>query len=310
MITWGIPQWRSTSRAAMIIVMVVLSGCSGKPSPKTPPPEAPPPLAFVAGINNVWVLDKPGGEPRYVTQGDSPEWTPDHRMLVVARGDHNPPGGGGPASNELWLVSASGEGVRQITRIYPQQARFHAVGGRTTFVVYSADTAIWRVNLDGSGTRRIAPIVADNLALSRDGTKLAYVPDTSRGGFPALDEMNIDGSARRAVFNGTRNNCQVSSPSWSPDGKWIAFTLCTRKGGGDEVIAIWLIHPDGTGLHLLTRGVDPTWFPGGQWIAYEASSPDGTKVGLFMIHPDGTGQRQIIPYADTYGDTVAGKPNW
>ena len=230
-------------------------------------------------------------------------------MLVVSRAVYNPPGGG-PASNELWLVSASGEDVRQITHIYPQQARFHAVGGRTPFVVYSADTAIWRVNLDGSGTRRIVPVVADSLAVSRDGTKLAYVPDTSRGGFPALFEVNIDGSARRAVFNGTRHTCGVSSPSWSPDGKWIAFNLCTAKGFPDFVTAIWLIHPDGTGLHLLTSGFGPTWSPGGQWIAYEASSPGGTKVGLFMIHPDGTGRRQIIPYAETGGDTGASEPNW
>lgn len=309
MITGGMPQWRSASRAVMIIAMVVLSGCSGKPTPKTPPPETPPPLAFVAGVNNVWVLNKPGGNPRYVTQGDYPEWTPDHRMLVVSRADYHPPGGGPPA-NELWLVSASGQDVRQITHIYPQQARFHAAGGRTPFVVYSADTAIWRVNLDGSGTRRIAPVVADSLAVSRDGTKLAYVPDLSRGGLPALLEMNIDGSARRAVFNGTRHTCSISSPSWSPDGKWIAFTLCTSKGFEGGVEAIWRIHPDGTGLHLLTHGVDPTWSPGGQWIAYEASNPGGTKVGLFMIHPNGTGRRQIIPYAETGGDTGANEPNW
>jgi Tol biopolymer transport system component len=290
----------------MIIALVVLSGCTAKPVPKAPPLETPPPLAFVAGTGNVWVLDKPGDTPRYVTQGDGPEWTPDHRMLVVSRTVYNPPGGG-PPSNELWLVSASGKDIRQITHIYPQQARFAAVGGgRTPFVVYSADTAIWRVNLDGSGTRRVVPVVADSLAVSRDGTKLAYVPDQFRGALTALDEVNTDGSARRAIFTGTRNNCGGGSPSWSPDGEWIAFNLCTNKGGFKVLTAIWLIHPDGTGLHMLTHGYAPAWSPGGQWIAYQASSPDGTKSGLFMVHPDGTGRRQLIPETST----GAGEPNW
>jgi Tol biopolymer transport system component len=70
--------------------------------------------------------------------------------------------------------------------------------------------------------------------------------------------------------------------------------------------AIWLIHPDGTGLHMLTHGYAPAWSPGGQWIAYQASSPDGTKSGLFMVHPDGTGRRQLIPETST----GAGEPNW
>jgi Tol biopolymer transport system component len=293
----------------MIIAMVVLSGCTAKPAPEAPPPETPPPLAFVGSDGYVWVLAKPGDLPRFVTQADYPKWTPDHRMLVVSRTEDHP--SEGPPSNELWLVSASGKNIRQITHIYPQQARFHAVGGgRTPFVVYSADTAIWRVNLVGSGTRRIVPVVADDLAVSRDGTKLAYVRDTSRDGFPALDEVNVDGSARRAVFNGTRHTCGVFSPSWSPDGKWIAFTLCTAKPSGDEpdLTAIWLIHPDGTGLHMLTRGVAPTWSPGGQWIAYQPNGPDGTKVDLFMIHPDGTGRRQVLPHSDYF--TSAGEPNW
>jgi Tol biopolymer transport system component len=311
-ITWKVRQRRIAGRAGLSIALA-LSGCSGNPSPETLPP-----LAFVAGGNSVWVLDQ-AGHSRYVTQGDQPKWTPDHHMLVVSRTGNTPQGS--PASNELWLVRADGGDVRQLTSVYPQQARFAAIsGGSHPFVLYAADTAIWRMNLDGADTRQVARVVADDLAISKDGTKIAYVPDPGpnpgQALLPALYEINIDGSGRRAIFNGTIHNCAFSSPSWSPDGRWIAFTLCTTKGGGADpqlgggLIAIWLIHPDGTGLRKLTPGIYPTWSPGGQWIAYEAGSPNGSKIGLFKIRPDGTGRTQLIPYADTGADTGASDPDW
>lgn len=56
--------------------------------------------------------------------------------------------------------------------------------------------------------------------------------------------------------------------SWSPDGKWIAFTH------SDSIAAktgIWLIRPDGTGARLWQMGLSSylTWSPDGQWIAFE-----------------------------------------
>jgi TolB protein len=216
---------------------------------------------------------------------------------------------------ELWLVGASGKVIRQVTHAYPQQAEFFAVGGGTApFVVYSDGTAIWRVNLDGSGTRRVARVSAGGLAISRDGTKLAYSASPPlRPELAALDESNVDGASPRALFTGTAaHNCGILSPTWSPDGKWIAFQLCTDKGSFDILNAIWLVHPDGTGLHELVRGFAPTWSPDGKWIAYQLPDPVGTgsQTGLFMVHPDGTGKKQITAYGEP-ADTLGGdEPNW
>jgi Tol biopolymer transport system component len=38
----------------------------------------------------------------------------------------------------------------------------------------------------------------------------------------------------------------ASSPEWSPDGEWIAFT------DGENEADLWVVRPDGTGLRQLT----------------------------------------------------------
>ncbi|MBK8303307.1 MAG: PD40 domain-containing protein [Chloracidobacterium sp.] len=56
-----------------------------------------------------------------------------------------------------------------------------------------------------------------------------------------------------------------SSPRWSPDGKWVAFTA-----GGQ----IWTMKPDGSDRKQVTKlssgGGQPVWSPDGKWIAFSS----------------------------------------
>src|SRR4029079_15184840 len=84
---------------------------------------------------------------------------------------------------------------------------------------------------------------------SRDGRTLAIDLQGSIWTLPA-----DGGDAKRItdVFNDARQ------PTWSPDGKWIAF-FGYREGG----YALWGFAPDGTGQHRLTGGPfddrEPVW---------------------------------------------------
>jgi Tol biopolymer transport system component len=157
---------------------------------------------------------------------------------------------------------------------------------------------------------------------ARAGARIAF----SRGGEVFL--MNADGSGQR---NLTRHPAFDLKPSWSPDGRWIAFvsTRCCRSdhlevyvmslSGRDQrqlthtsrgvsstpawspdgrriafaSDGIYVVNVDGSGLRKLTRNWDetPAWSPDGRRIAF-TSRRDG-NYEVYVMNADGTGQRNL-----------------
>ena len=154
--------------------------------------------------------------------------------------------------------------------------------------------------------------------MNADGTNVQYsgVANTNSG-FPTWspDGKNIVYSqdAHLVVWNlesGQRRNLTVPGaqrdtfPQWSPKGDWIAFS---SDRDSDEDFKLFLIRPDGTGLHRLTdKSGDShcSWSPDGDWLIFssarmgfkdeQALSESPQPYGqLFIIRPDGSGLRQI-----------------
>jgi dipeptidyl aminopeptidase/acylaminoacyl peptidase len=77
---------------------------------------------------------------------------------------------------------------------------------------------------------------------------------------------------------------QVGRPTWSPDGKSIAF-ISNMSGGNN----IWLVPAEGGWPVQLTvsdqRQTAPAWSPDGKWIAYQ-SDYDGDELwDIFLVSP-------------------------
>jgi dipeptidyl aminopeptidase/acylaminoacyl peptidase len=83
-------------------------------------------------------------------------------------------------------------------------------------------------------------------SFSPDGTQVAFVSDLS--GVPQVWTVSSEGGWPRRV---TALDDQVGGVTWSPDGKWLAFTLAPGGGMNQQV---YLIRPDGDGLRRLTDG--------------------------------------------------------
>jgi Tol biopolymer transport system component len=112
------------------------------------------------------------------------------------------------------------------------------------------------------------------LSWSPDGSRLAYACIASRNGEQSARIYTIrpDGTGRRLLRTHTAG---AYWPSWSPDGKEIAFS----SGEWPSQSAIYTIDLDGAHQHFVTTGAAPDWSPDGTAIAYRGAScaepPDG-----------------------------------
>ena len=115
----------------------------------------------------------------------------------------------------------------------------------------------------------------DTPAWSPDGRRLAFARKflSARGDLMSdLYVLDLDGSQPRRLTQAGRNQMALN-PSWSPDGRAIAFQVVTSRNqtlSMDDVAKlnfatdIWAVNADGGGLRRLTsdgRSAQPAWGP-------------------------------------------------
>jgi TolB protein len=101
--------------------------------------------------------------------------------------------------------------------------------------------------------------------------------------------MDVDGSGVHRISFGQG---RYTTPVWSPDGKWIAFTK--QDGAGFH---IGVMKPDGGGERLLTSSYldeGPTWAPNSRVIMYSHQG-GGSGAHLSMVDINGRAP-QPAPY--------------
>jgi serine/threonine-protein kinase len=104
----------------------------------------------------------------------------------------------------------------------------------TGTLLYSSDKegawAIYQLNPDGSGERRLTDLAANNYqgVWSPDGTQIAFVSE--RDNNPEIYLMNPDGTDQRRL---TTDQGEHGSPAWGSDSRRVAYVL---KTGGVEAV--------------------------------------------------------------------------
>jgi Tol biopolymer transport system component len=118
-------------------------------------------------------------------------------------------------------------------------------------------------------------------AWSPNGKLIAFIRDETRG--PAFGEESVPrlfviapsgrGGAKRLT------KVKALHPSWSPDGRFIAF---------DDGRRIGILRRKGATVRYIATGTDPTWSPEGTTIAFEKSND------VWLVEPTGRRARLAV----------------
>jgi TolB protein len=123
--------------------------------------------------------------------------------------------------------------------------------------------------------------------------------------------MRADGTRLRRI---TGSRAWERYPSWSPDGRWIAYVSDRSRPGNEGSYEIYVMRPNGTGLRRVTRDrwIDDqlAWSPDGRQLAFVSSRASG-RFGISVMNVNGTGFRRIthegegLPAWSPDGTTIA-----
>jgi Tol biopolymer transport system component len=233
-----------------------------------------------------------GGEARLFAKTPLPVGAT--RMRWSPRGDVIAFSALSPRENRAstWLIDADGGNARPISAtglsnqvVYPSWYP----DGKYLAVMDAGELTIKRIPVDGGAAQILTDrgkVYTGMPSLSPDGKSIVFAGQANNGQ-PYDQRVNAiwlleEGKPARPLEGGV---LQGRAPTWSPDGKRIAFE--SDRGSPDGRYGIFIINADGTGLVQVTdyafTAQHPVWSPDGRKVAFTGRDPATDQFGVAVI---------------------------
>jgi dipeptidyl aminopeptidase/acylaminoacyl peptidase len=210
-------------------------------------------IAFASdrsGQLELWVMNRDGTDQRQLTHDNArdyaPTWSPDGKRLAF-RSDRD-------GNAEIYAMDADGTHERRLTfSSASDNSPRWGLDGRIVFVTNrenGSKTSLWVMNGDGSDQHRLTPSSffwnESRPVWSPDDLRIIFQADRDGPvGNTELYSMATDGTDLRRL---TTYPGKDDWPTWSPDGKQIAFA----RGPSPFANEVYLMNADGTDTHEIT----------------------------------------------------------
>lgn len=235
--------------------------------------------------------------PASYSLSDSP-WSPDgNKIAFISDRD--------TGRGEIYIMNADGSDQRRITFTdYHESSPVWSPDGQK--LAFSAGSPspgggsrVGTVNADGSGWVLIGPSRSQSPHWSFLDKIAFEIPITSSSiiiGWK-IGVMNPDGTGITIVDSTPSNSLDdIIKPSWSPDGKKLAFVRNDCEDSDSDCPEIYVVDLDGSGMTKILGF--PVAFPE-QSIGELAWSPDGQKLAfsldntIYVVNIDGMGLQPL-----------------
>ena len=239
---------------------------------------------------------------------NSLRWSPDGKELAfIGRTDDQ--------GKNIYLINIVDKNLFQVTQSGALYPNWSPDGGKLLFTsVFKESYQIFEINKDGSEqfclTCKNSNLQSKNFyaSWSPNGLYVIFISTRDSGCLSTnckgdIYIMNSDGTNQVRL---TTNSSNIDFPSWSFDGKHIAYL--SEKNDSQNSFDICVMDPDGNNNICLTEGysLEPgargegfTWTPSGQIAAYLTN---GTTSGIYLLDMNGNASFLFgfLPYYSGY----------